>query len=111
MWAIILSIYILLLGGIGYVAFWEQDFNKPERVVGTYIDILNKYKETTRSNDNLSDEELTVLIQELMKRDADNAGDLQELATQSFNIILGAILAFLSASATLIFQHSRRGSA
>ena len=107
MWAIVLSIYLLLLGTIGYVAFWEQDFNKPEKVIGTYIDILNNYKESTKHNDNLSDEELTAVIQELMQRDADNAGDLQELASQSFNIVLGAILAFLSASATLIFQHAR----
>jgi len=105
MWTVILTIYVGLLASVGYVAFWEQDFNKQEKVVDAYITILAKHKQAGGSQ-NLTEDELTVLIKELIVRQADTAGDIQDLASQSFNIILGAILAFLSASATMIFRNS-----
>jgi hypothetical protein len=36
MWSFVLVIYMFLLTAIGWVAFWDQDFNKPEHTVGEY---------------------------------------------------------------------------
>lgn len=104
-WGVVLLIYILLLSAIGYIAFWDQDFNKPKHKIEPYITMLSEYKKENISTDgNISESDVDMIIQEIMKKDADSAGDLQELASQSFNIVLGAILAFLSASATMVFQ-------
>ncbi len=103
-WKLVMGIYLLILIGIGYIAFWNQDFNNPENTVGTYVSLLADYKEKSTTKKTLNSDEFTLIVQEMMKQDADNAGDLQELASQSFNIVLGAVLAFLSASATMVFQ-------
>jgi len=108
-WGFVLLIYVVLLAAIGWVAFWDQDFNKTENTVAPYIKLLADYKDKFGS---LTEEELGQVIQSMMVKDADGAGDLQELASQSFNIVLGALLAFLSASATMVFQNlsnSRHG--
>ena len=47
------------------------------------------------------------IIQEVMKENVDNAGDLRELASHSFNIVLGAMLSFLSGLVTMVFQNTR----
>ncbi len=104
MWQLLLLFYMILLFMIGYIAFWQQDFNKPELTVGSYITLLADYREKVQQKQNISDQEVNLIIQQLMKKSADHGGDLQELAAQSFNILLGAILAFLSASTTMVFQ-------
>ncbi|NQZ11230.1 MAG: hypothetical protein HRT35_29105 [Algicola sp.] len=105
MWIMVLSIYIFLLSSIGYIAFWDQDFNKAENTVGSYVKILTAFEQKEQqTGQQLSAGDTGMIIQEMMKKGADSAGDLQELASQSFNIVLGAILAFLSASATMVFQ-------
>ncbi|MCL1124959.1 hypothetical protein [Shewanella surugensis] len=104
MWVMVLLVYILLLVGIGYIAFFDQDFNNPQDTIGGYIGILDEYKNSPSNEKMLSDEDLSNLLIESMKKDSEGAGDLQELASQSFNIILGAILAFLSGSVTIVFQ-------
>ncbi len=104
MWQLLLLFYMILLFMIGYIAFWQQDFNKPELTVGSYITLLADYREKVQQKQNISDQEVNLIIQQLMKKSADHVGDLQELAAQSFNILLGAILAFLSASTTMVFQ-------
>ena len=104
MWIVVLSMYVLLLMGMGYIAFFEQDFNNPQHTIGGYIDILDDYKNEAPQAAVLSEDDFSQLLIESMKKDSESAGDLQELASQSFNIILGAILAFLSGSITLIFQ-------
>lgn len=109
-WLTVLMMYLLLLGGIGYVSFWDQDFNRPENTIGAYLELLENKPEPGEDREyspavkEMIDKDFSVIIQEVMKNNADAAGDLQELASQSFNIILGAILAFLSATATMIFQ-------
>lgn len=105
MWHMVLLMYLLLLAVIGYIAFWDQDFNKPERMVANYVQILSQIKEENPDNQIVNSAELVLIVEEVMKKNVDSAGDLQELASQSFNVILGAILAFLSASATMIFQN------
>ena len=103
-WVSVLGIYLFLLCAIGYIAFWDQDFNKPNNKVKPYLSILKDYKKANNETEDLSSSEITLIVEEIMKKEADSAGDLQELASQSFNIVLGAILAFLSASSTMVFQ-------
>ena len=104
MWMTVLFVYMSLLIAIGYIAFWEQDFNHPENTVGSYMAILTEFRQEIDKTDPVSGEQFSLIVQEMMKQEADAAGDLQELATQSFNIVLGAVLAFLSASVTMFFQ-------
>ncbi|NQZ20778.1 MAG: hypothetical protein HRT53_01880 [Colwellia sp.] len=104
MWMTVLFVYMSLLIAIGYIAFWEQDFNYPENTVGSYMAILTEFRQEIDKTDPVSGEQFSLIVQEMMKQEADAAGDLQELATQSFNIVLGAVLAFLSASVTMFFQ-------
>lgn len=107
-WCIVLLMYLFLFIGIGWIAFWDQDFNNPEITYGRIITALERCKTNEKDKSEgfcgLLPEEYGQLLKALIE-DADNsAGDLQELASQSFNIVLGAILAFLSASATMVFQ-------
>lgn len=104
MWLMVLLVYILLLIGMGYIAFFDQDFNNPQHTIGNYMNILDEYKHLAPDEKVLSEEDFSALLIESMKKDSEGGGDLQELASQSFNIILGAILAFLSGSVTIIFQ-------
>ena len=105
--------YLFLFTGIGYIAFWEQDFNDPDKFLFKYELLREKHIEVLRNVgvEMESEKALTEFnanLNEYMKSANDAAGDLQELASQSFNIVLGAILAFLSATATTIFQGSIR---
>lgn len=118
MWTVVLLMYLFILVGIGYISFWEQDFNDPENTIGTYLRVLDSKHESDGTISSYSDEvkamietDFKTVIQEEMKSSADAAGDLQELASQSFNIVLGAVLAFLSATATMIFQKLSDGPA
>lgn len=100
LWITILCVYILILLGIGQIAFTKQYFNEAERMVGEFLSIKEKYQLDDKDTDSTSE-----LINALIERSADSSNDLQELASQSFNIVLGAMLAFLSASATVVFQN------
>jgi len=42
MWNLILGIYLFLLIIIGYIAFWDQDFNNPKNTIGEYVAIINE---------------------------------------------------------------------
>lgn len=108
-WMLLMMMYALLFASIGYIAFWEQDFNNPDKFLVKYETLRQKHFEvmkTAYGDVDLvkEDEDFNLLINEYMKAANNSAGDLQELATQSFNIVLGALLAFLSASVTMVFQ-------
>lgn len=104
-WFFILSIYLLVLVGIGQVAFTKQYFNEADSMVGEFLEIKKKYAVEPEK-----DADTDSLINSLMEESANSSNDLQELASQSFNIILGALLAFLSASATVVFQELQNRS-
>lgn len=91
-------IYLLVLGAIGYVAFGEQYFNDVDVIAGKFYEIKEKY--------NLTDEESERLGQ-VMNSMSESSNSIQALASQSFNITLGALLAFLSSTATLFFQQPK----
>lgn len=102
-WLVILGVHLVVLVGIGQVAFTEQYFNDADNMLGEYMQIKGEIKQ-----EHYLDEETALLINSLIEKASNNAGDLQELASQSFNIILGALLAFLSASSTIIFQELQK---
>ncbi|MDW3193699.1 MAG: hypothetical protein R8G66_15115 [Cytophagales bacterium] len=109
-WFTLMAIYLSILLEIAYVAFWEQDFNDPDKVLKKYELIRQKHYEITnqyvKTPDPLVNEAFNALLDEFMKDVNNSAGDIQELATQSFNIVLGALLAFLSSTVTMIFQRN-----
>ncbi|ROS00157.1 hypothetical protein EDC56_2793 [Sinobacterium caligoides] len=104
MWVVVLIIYLIILLSIGYVSFWEQDFNRPELVVEPYVKIINEYNQQAPVGGVVSDQQLSAIIQEVMKKNAESASEVQALASQSFHIVLGAVLSFLSGSVTMISQ-------
>lgn len=102
MWFVILGVYISIFGYIGYVAFWPMSFNDPEQTVAKYFEIIDQY---AGKFDNVDDSNhFRDTITDLISESESEAGDMQQLASQSFNIVLGAFLAFLSATVTTIFQ-------
>ena len=115
LWLVLLFMYIYLLSGVGYIAFWNQDFNNTDKLLSQYevlrtkhIEVLKKVYADSNSDlhNHFDDDGFNTMLTNSMKSTINSAGDLQELASQSFNIILGAVLAFLSATATMVFQNS-----
>jgi len=88
-WVSILLVHLLLLFATGYIAFIPQNFNDPTLVIKSL------------ENDGRSE-----LINQLVVKHVDSDLAIQDLASQSFNIVLGALLAFLSASTNMIFNGS-----
>lgn len=105
-WAFVMLVYILIFGYIGYIAFWPMSFNDPEQNIEKYFSIIQKYSDVM--SDNQNEDVLKTTINDLVKKAEESANDIQQLASQSFNIVLGAFLAFLSATVTTIFQGRRK---
>ncbi len=106
MWFVVLSVYITVFGYIGYIAFWPMSFNDPEQTVEQYFEIVAKYDSEFDSEEDRSQFRTTMIS--LVGESEEEAGDMQQLASQSFNIVLGAFLAFLSATVTTIFQANNK---
>lgn len=104
-WFVVLSVYLIIFGYIGYIAFWPMAFNDPKQTVGKYFEIVDEYGREFKDVESVNYFEST--IAELVKKAEAEADDMQQLASQSFNIVLGAFLAFLSATVTTIFQGGR----
>lgn len=104
---VILLAYLLMLSAIGYISFWDQDFNKSENLVVPYVKMLKSYQLDETTLTEAEREGIIKVIYGVIKENVDNAGDLQELASHSFNIVLGAILSFLSGLVTMVFQNTR----
>ncbi len=105
-WVCVMLVYIVIFGYIGYIAFWPMAFNDPEQNVAKYFAIIDKYGQNI--SDNQNEDVFKLTINELVKKAEEGATDIQQLASQSFNIVLGAFLVFLSATVTTIFQGRRR---
>jgi len=121
LWMVLLSMYVFLLSGIGYIAFWNQDFNDPGKLLGEYEELRGEYIETIKNAYSISDStqfnddlfinnDFYAILNQSMESSINSAGDLQELASQSFNIVLGAVLAFLSATATMMIQNNNKNN-
>jgi len=91
-WVVILIVYLLLFVATGYEAFFVREYNpaidlKPE----VYM--------------NIKDEQTKALFINTLKEEAETYQKKRELASQSFNVVLGALLGFLSASAVSGFRY------
>ncbi len=104
MWFAIMAVYLAIFGILAYVAFGQMDFNDPDVTVGKYLTILKNYQKEAGTTGTEEGKFFKLAMEELMKKAEDAANDTQKLASQSFNIVLGAFLAFLSATVTMLFQ-------
>jgi predicted PurR-regulated permease PerM len=107
MWGAIMAVYLVIFCIIGYIAFMPMAFNDPDNTVKKYLNILEEYESKTKTTGTEESKIFKLAMEDLMKKAEESANDLQKLASQSFNIVLGAFLAFLSATATMLFQGSR----
>lgn len=87
LWWGILSVYLLLFVVTGYLAFGLRDVN-PALSQGT--DQLAA---------KINDEQTKTLVLATLQQEAADHKKKDDLAAQSFNIVLGSLLGFLSASA------------
>jgi hypothetical protein len=87
LWWAILAVYLALFAGTAYIAFFNRDINPA----------LN------RSADNyaisITDDASKAFIIDVLKDEAAEHKKKEALGQQSFNIVLGSLLGFLSASA------------
>ncbi|HYY42283.1 MAG TPA: hypothetical protein VE775_06080 [Pyrinomonadaceae bacterium] len=87
LWWGILAVYLLLFMSTGYLAFFGRDVNPA----------LNPNADALAAK--LNDEATKNFIMTTLKDEADEHKKKDGLALQSFNIVLGSLLGFLSASA------------
>ncbi|MEW7277903.1 hypothetical protein ABW636_04855 [Aquimarina sp. 2201CG1-2-11] len=104
-WFVVMIVYTMVFSYIGYIAFWPMAFNDPEQTVEKYFKIIDKYG--NRVDVVLYEDILRATINDLINEAEAEADEMQRLASQSFNIVLGAFLAFLSATVTTIFQRNK----
>ena len=86
LWALILLVYLALFCATGYIAFFKYEDNPAVNIRPEWINRFEDPETRKRMLDALKDDGVVYA----KKRD---------LATQSFNVVLGALLGFLSASA------------
>ena len=86
LWALILFVYVALFGATGYVAFFKYEDNPAVNISPEWINRFDDPETRKRMLDTLKEDSVTF-------------SKKRELATQSFNVVLGALLGFLSASA------------
>ena len=87
LWWGILAVYLMLFASTGYLAFFGRDVNPA----------LNANADLLASK--LNDQGTKDFVIETLKDEADEHKKKDGLALQSFNIVLGSLLGFLSASA------------
>jgi len=109
-WCVILFINVLLLAGIGWVAFGNKGVNDSTETMGRIIVELQKFRIKTNADPDaawdLTHGEYSALLTSMIQEATKASRDQQTFAAHSFHIVLGAILGFLSASATMVFQVS-----
>ena len=90
-WIVLLFAYGLLLLGTGYIAFFQPQYNPASMI----DDVISAQ---------IADVNTRELTLESLKEEGAAFKARQDLAVQSFNIVLGAVLGFLSATATQLFK-------
>ncbi len=96
-WWAILAVYLMLFAVTGYLAFFAPDEN-PALAPGMERQVMAITDDATR----------TFMLDALRAEEADH-NKLRDLALQSFNVVLGALLGFLSASAASGVAPPQRG--
>lgn len=87
LWLGILLTYLVLFGVSGYIAFFNEPYNPAVNPNQGTLALLK------------NDQEARVFVLDGLKQEGEAFKARRELAGQSFNVVLGAILGFLSASA------------
>jgi hypothetical protein len=87
LWWAILAVYLALFIGTAYIAFFNRDVNPA----------LNRSADTYAIS--ITDEASKAFIIDVLKDEAAEHKKKEALGQQSFNIVLGSLLGFLSASA------------
>ena len=87
LWWAILFVYLALFAGTAYIAFFNRDVNPA----------LNRSADTYAIS--ITDEASKAFIIDVLKDEAAEHKKKEALGQQSFNIVLGSLLGFLSASA------------
>ncbi len=87
LWWAILAVYLALFIGTGYIAFFNRDANPA----------LNHATDAYAIS--ITDEPSKAFIIDVLKDEAAEHKKKEALGQQSFNIVLGSLLGFLSASA------------
>ncbi len=90
LWLGLLGVYLALFASTGYLAF----LNKHQ------LPGYEKYEQIA----SIEDQETKAFVIEALKQEDAEHGKRQDLATQSFNVVLGALLGFMSASATSLIR-------
>jgi hypothetical protein len=85
-WALVLISYFVLLSVTSYIAFFQSEYNPAGLLSEEDVALLEN--EATKD-----------LVKDALEKDSSAYAKRRELASQSFNVVLGAILGFLSASA------------
>lgn len=86
-WILLLTVYLVLFGCSGYIAFFKSDGDPASNINGAVVS-------------SISDQATKEAIISGFKSASELYKKRVELAFQAFNVILGALLGFLSASAT-----------
>jgi hypothetical protein len=88
-WYIVLFMYMVLVGSTSYITFF---YNNGYAAQDEHI----KKMEMCETPDQLK------FFTELLEIEIKSMNNINALASQSFNVVLGALLGFLSASATMM---------
>ena len=87
-WIVVLFSYAILLFSMGYIAFFHLEFNPVVNIGEIELRLL--------ANENSKE-----IIEQALREESKSFQLKRDLAIQSFNIILGAVLGFLSAAVVL----------
>jgi hypothetical protein len=98
LWWAILAVYLTLFVGTGYIAFFNRDVNPA----------LNRSADSYAIS--VTDESAKAFIIDVLKDEAAEHKKKEALGQQSFNIVLGSLLGFLSASAVSHIGAGSNGS-
>ncbi|MEP1385549.1 MAG: hypothetical protein ABJK64_17340 [Paraglaciecola sp.] len=92
-WSVLLWVYLIILFASGYIAFFYFEQNPASMFDVTTVQLMEKNVET--------------FFFEALEVESKAHEKKRDLAFQTFNVVLGAILGFLSASSSTLFERSK----
>ena len=87
-WFVVLMVYILLFVGTGYLTFFYNN------------EYATNQENMAKITKDYGDQKKYQLVEEWIRRDTHGYNQVNHVASQAFNVVLGAILAFLAATAS-----------
>lgn len=94
-WFWLIAVYFLLFLATGWVAFFHPQYN-PAHADPAFLKDIGSATPQVRD-----------FVLETLKRDADTFSKMHELARTAFNLMLGALVGFLSASGAQLIGKTR----